>query len=88
MPGLAYPVKDGGYGFDYRFAMGVSDLWIKLIKKYRDEDWPMGHLWYELNNRRHDEKTISYAESHDQALVGDQSLFFGSPEQKCMITCV
>jgi 1,4-alpha-glucan branching enzyme len=36
----------------------------------------MGHLWYELTNRRHDERTISYAESHDQALVGDQSLIF------------
>jgi 1,4-alpha-glucan branching enzyme len=33
-------------------------------------------LWYELNNRRADEKTISYAESHDQALVGDQSIIF------------
>ena len=76
MPGLAYPCKDGGYGFDYRFAMGISDIWIKLIKESRDEDWPMGYLWYELNNRRFDEKTISYAESHDQALVGDQSLFF------------
>ena len=56
--------------------MGISDIWIKLIKAYRDEDWPMGYLWYELNNRRHDENIISYAESHDQALVGDQSLFF------------
>jgi 1,4-alpha-glucan branching enzyme len=36
----------------------------------------MGHLWHELTNRRHDEKTISYAESHDQALVGDQSIIF------------
>ena len=56
--------------------MGVPDYWIKLIKEQRDEDWPMGGLWHELNNRRHDEKTISYAESHDQALVGDQTLIF------------
>ena len=76
MPGLAAPTLIGGYGFDYRFAMGISDIWIKLIKECRDEDWPIGYLWHELNNRRHDEKTISYAESHDQALVGDQSLFF------------
>jgi 1,4-alpha-glucan branching enzyme len=63
-------------GFDYRFAMGVPDNWIKLTKDTRDEDWHMGGLWFELNNRRRDEKTISYAESHDQALVGDQTLIF------------
>ncbi len=63
-------------GFDYRFAMGVPDYWIQLTKDTRDEDWPMAHLWYELTNRRSDEKTISYAESHDQALVGDQTLIF------------
>jgi 1,4-alpha-glucan branching enzyme len=76
MPGLAMPEKDGGFGFDYRFAMGVPDYWIKLIKEVPDEHWHMGHLWHELTNRRHDEKTISYAESHDQALVGDQSIIF------------
>ncbi len=76
MPGLARPADDGGLGFDYRFAMGVPDYWIKLTKDRRDEDWSMSGLWYELNNRRHDEKTISYAESHDQALVGDQTLIF------------
>ncbi len=76
MPGLAVPQLDGGFGFDYRFAMGVPDYWIRLIKDYKDEDWPVGHLWYELTNRRADEKTISYAESHDQALVGDQALIF------------
>jgi 1,4-alpha-glucan branching enzyme len=36
----------------------------------------MGNLWYELTNRRKEEKTISYAESHDQAIVGDQTLMF------------
>jgi len=41
-----------------------------------DENWPIGNLWHELTNRRSDEKTISYTESHDQALVGDQSLIF------------
>lgn len=76
MPGLARPWEDGGTGFDYRFAMGVPDYWIKLTKDTRDEDWHMGGLWYELNNRRHDERTISYTESHDQALVGDQTLIF------------
>ncbi len=76
MPGLAVSADGGGYGFDYRFAMGIPDLWIKLIKEVPDEDWPTSHLWYELINRRSDEKTISYAESHDQALVGDQSIIF------------
>jgi len=76
MPGLAVPSSEGGIGFDYRLAMGISDYWIKLVKDTPDEEWPMGHLWHELNNRRTDEKTISYAESHDQALVGDQSLIF------------
>jgi len=76
MPGLAAPLTSGGYGFDYRFAMGVPDNWIKLIKEVRDEDWPVSHIWYELTNRRAEEKTISYAESHDQALVGDQSIIF------------
>ncbi len=76
MPGLAAPLAEGGAGFDYRFAMGVPDNWIKLAKDTPDEFWPMGHLWHELINRRSDEKTISYAESHDQALVGDQTLIF------------
>lgn len=76
MPGLAVPLSSGGTGFDYRFAMGVSDNWIRLVKDVPDEDWHMGHLWYELTNRRRDEKTISYNESHDQALVGDQTLIF------------
>ena len=76
MPGLAVPIESGGFGFDYRFAMGVPDFWIKLIKEKADEHWPLSHLWHELTNRRSDERTISYAESHDQALVGDQSIIF------------
>jgi 1,4-alpha-glucan branching enzyme len=76
MPNLARPISKGGVGFDYRFAMGIPDFWIKLTKDTPDEHWPMGHLWYELTNARTDEATISYAESHDQALVGDQTLMF------------
>ena len=76
MPGLAYPVKDGGMGFDYRLAMGIPDFWIKYIKEVRDEDWKAGHIFYEMTNRRDGEKTISYAESHDQALVGDKTIIF------------
>lgn len=76
MPGLATPLKDGGIGFDYRLAMGIPDFWIKYIKEVRDEDWKVGHILYEMTNRRQDEKTISYAESHDQALVGDKTIIF------------
>jgi len=76
MPGLALPIEKGGTGFDYRFAMGVPDYWIKLIKEIPDEHWPIGHIWFELTNRRKHEKTISYAECHDQAIVGDQTLIF------------
>jgi 1,4-alpha-glucan branching enzyme len=76
MPGVASKVDDGGMGFDYRLAMGIPDYWIKLIKESRDEDWKPGNILWELTNRRADEKTISYAESHDQALVGDKTLIF------------
>lgn len=76
MPGLAAPFKDGGYGFDYRMAMNVPDYWIKTIKELRDEDWKPSSIFWELTNRRADEHNISYAESHDQALVGDKTLIF------------
>ncbi len=76
MPGLAAPLKDGGYGFDYRLAMNIPDYWIKVIKEYKDEDWKPGCLFWEMTNRRKDEKTISYCESHDQALVGDKTIIF------------
>ncbi|WEW56364.1 alpha-1,4-glucan branching enzyme [Emydomyces testavorans] len=74
MPGLCLPLSLGGTGFDYRLAMAVPDMYIKLLKEKRDEDWNMGYLAFTLTNRRHGEKTIAYAESHDQALVGDKTL--------------
>ena len=76
MPGLGTPPQNGGIGFDFRLAMGTPDHWIKLIKEVPDEQWNVGTLYYELTNRRQDEKTISYAESHDQALVGDKTIIF------------
>lgn len=76
MPGLAAKINNGGIGFDYRMAMGIPDFWIKYIKEVKDEDWKVGHIYWELTNRRADEKTISYAESHDQALVGDKTIIF------------
>jgi 1,4-alpha-glucan branching enzyme len=76
MPGLAASHELGGYGFDYRLAMGIPDYWIKLIKEYSDEAWQVGSIYHELTSKRADEKTIAYAESHDQALVGDKTIIF------------
>ena len=76
MPGLAAKIEDGGYGFNYRMAMNIPDFWIKTLKEKKDEDWRPSAIWWETTNRRADEKTISYAESHDQALVGDKTLIF------------
>ena len=74
MPGMTLKVPDGGIGFDYRLAMGLPDMWIRLIKEKRDEDWSLDYIWNELNNRM--AATIAYVESHDQALVGDQTIMF------------
>ena len=76
MPGLAAPLRQGGMGFDYRLAMGIPDYWIKIIKERSDEQWNVQDIYHELTSRRADEKTISYAESHDQALVGDKTIIF------------
>ncbi len=76
MPGLCRPIDEGGVGFSHRLAMGVPDHWIKLLKHSQDEEWNMAELWGMLANRRHGEATIAYAESHDQALVGDKTLAF------------
>src|SRR5688500_19458571 len=56
--------------------MGVPDNWIKLLKERKDEDWHLGQLFSTLLNRRYGEKHVGYAESHDQALVGDKTLAF------------
>lgn len=76
MAGLAAPFEAGGLGFEFRMAMGVADHWIKWLKEKADDQWSMGEIWWELTNKREDEKTISYAECHDQALVGDKTLIF------------
>lgn len=74
MPGMTVKVEEGGIGFDYRLAMGLPDMWIRLIKEKRDEDWNLDYIWHELNDRM--AATIAYVESHDQALVGDQTIMF------------
>lgn len=76
MPGLAVEPHKGGYGFDYRMAMNIPDFWIKTIKELKYEDWDISAIFWEVTNRRDDEKTISYVESHDQALVGDKTIIF------------
>ena len=76
MPGLCQPAEDGGVGFDYRLGMGIPDYWIKLLKHSTDEEWNIFELWSTMNNRRLKEKTIAYAESHDQAMVGDKTTAF------------
>ncbi len=76
IPGLCRRPDEGGIGFDYRLAMGIPDYWIKILKEKSDEDWNIFEMWEVLNNRRYKEKTIAYAESHDQALVGDKTIAF------------
>ncbi|MBW6491570.1 MAG: alpha amylase C-terminal domain-containing protein [Lentimicrobium sp.] len=76
MPGLTAPLSYGGISFDYRLGMGIPDYWIKLLKEYKDEDWNIYELWNVMTNRLPGVKTIAYAESHDQALVGDKTLAF------------
>ena len=75
-PGMCLPLEYGGVGFDYRLAMGIPDVWIKLVKDQMQDDWDMHYLWHELTSGRPGEMSIGYAESHDQALVGDKSLIF------------
>ena len=75
-PGLAVPVTEGGVGFNFRLAMGTPDYWIKTIKERSDEAWDMQQIYHELTSKRADEKTVGYAESHDQALVGDKTIIF------------
>ncbi len=76
MPGMCLPIREGGIGFDYRLAMGIPDMWIKLLCDKSDDEWDMWHIYCELTSRRPGEKYIGYVESHDQALVGDKTVMF------------
>ncbi|MFI3299336.1 MAG: alpha-amylase family glycosyl hydrolase [Rikenellaceae bacterium] len=76
MPGMAAPIEEGGVGFDYRLAMAIPDFWIKYLKEVPDEEWNLHEMWEVMNSRLDGVKTITYAESHDQALVGDKTLAF------------
>ena len=75
MPGMCLPIEDGGCGFNYRLGMGLPDMWIKAVKS-SDESWDINKMWGNMCLRRPGEGTIAYVESHDQALVGDQTMIF------------
>ena len=75
MPGMCLPIEDGGIGFDYRLGMGLPDMWVKAVK-IQDEFWDINKMWGSMCLRRPGEKTVAYVESHDQALVGDQTMIF------------
>lgn len=67
MPALCLALSLGGIGFDYRLAMAIPDMWIKLLKEQEDLEWDMSDICYTMTNRRHGEKTVAYAECHDQS---------------------
>lgn len=74
MPLLTVASGHGGAGFDYRMAMNIPDYWIRMFQDHTDEQWSVGDMYYQLTNHRMEEHTVSYVESHDQALVGDKTL--------------
>ena len=76
MPGLCRPIREGGIGFDYRMGMAIPDFWIRILKEKKDEEWDLDELWHIMVDRLPDVKTVAYCESHDQALVGDQTIAF------------
>lgn len=69
-------MSEGGVGFDYRLQMAIADMWIDIMKLHDDYAWGMGHIVHTLTNRRYAEPCVGYAESHDQALVGDKTIAF------------
>ena len=76
MPGMCIPIADGGIGFDYRLGMAIPDFWIRYLKELPDEEWNIWEMWSVMTDRLPAVKTVAYAESHDQALVGDKTLAF------------
>ncbi|GMH39251.1 hypothetical protein BSKO_07149 [Bryopsis sp. KO-2023] len=75
MPTFCRPWTEGGVGFDYRLQMAIADKWIEVMPT-DDNSWNMGNITHTLTNRRYAEGCVSYAESHDQALVGDKTIAF------------
>ena len=76
MPGMCRTIEDGGIGFDFRLGMAIPDFWIRLLEDESDESWNIDEMWGVLTNRLPKVKTVAYAESHDQAMVGDKTIAF------------
>ncbi|PSC69001.1 starch branching enzyme isoform A [Micractinium conductrix] len=76
MPTFCRPWTEGGVGFDYRLNMAIADKWIEVLSKTDDWGWNMGNIVHTMTNRRYAEPCVGYAESHDQALVGDKTIAF------------
>ena len=76
MPGMCRTIEDGGIGFDFRLGMAIPDFWIRLLEDESDESWNIEEMWSVLTNRLPKVKTVAYAESHDQAMVGDKTIAF------------
>ena len=76
MPGMCCTPEDGGIGFDYRLGMAIPDFWIRMLKDTPDEEWNIWEMWSIMTNRLPSVRTVAYAESHDQALVGDKTIAF------------
>jgi len=87
MPTFCRPWQEGGVGFDYRLQMAIADKWIDVLKTKNDYEWDLGELVHTLTNRRYSEKCVAYAESHDQALVGDKTIAFWLMD-KAMYDCM
>jgi 1,4-alpha-glucan branching enzyme len=56
--------------------MAIPDYWIRMLKEKADEEWDIWEMWQTLTNRLPGVQTVAYCESHDQALVGDQTIAF------------
>ena len=52
MPTLCRSVAEGGIGFDYRLAMAIPDMWIKLLKEQSDE-LARSRRFHVLNGMKH-----------------------------------
>ena len=73
---LIQDIRPGAITVAEELNIGAPDLWIKGLKEKGDEEWNPEELFREMSNHRVEEKTITYCESHDQALVGDKTIMF------------
>lgn len=81
LPRLCSPYEDGGLGFDYRQQPGIAEYFQSIFEKHTPHNqkyikFDLNDLTHRLQNRRHDEKTIIYMESHDQQIMGHKTFAF------------